>query len=285
MAVDSPKKTVVFTDLDGTLLDASSYSFEAAVPALRLLRSKEIPLVVCSSKTKKEIEHYRKLLDNSHPFITENGGGIFIPAGYFRHDLKNYGMPWTREGMYEMISLGTRYGILRKALNDLRSEGFDIRGFGDMTAEEVSGVTGLAPEQAEMAKERYFDEPFFITGSEDRLKVLEEEIWKRGLAMTQGKFFHVLGNSDKGKAVAIVTDLYRKEFGEVATVGLGDSPNDFPMLEHVDYPVLVKKPDGSWDPGVRLEKLIKAEGIGPVGWNSALLDLLEKMRSDDCPGM
>lgn len=285
MPVESLKKMIVFTDLDGTLLDASTYSFKAAVPALRLLRSKEIPLVICSSKTRKEIEHYRTLLDNYHPFITENGGGIFIPAGYFRDDLRNSGMSWTREGIYEVINLGTRYEILREALRELRSDGFDVTGFGDMTAEEVSGVTGLAPEQAEMAKERDFDEPFFFTGSEDRLKVLEEEIGKKGLAMTQGKFFHVLGNSDKGKAVAIVTDLYRKKFGDVATVGLGDSPNDFPMLEHVDYPVLVKKPDGSWDSGIQLEKLIKAERIGPAGWNSALLDLLEKMRSDDCPGM
>jgi mannosyl-3-phosphoglycerate phosphatase len=77
------KKPIIFTDLDGTLLDYSTYSFEKALPALQLLKEKDIPLIICSSKTKKEIEYYRKKLDNHHSFISENGGGIFIPKGYF----------------------------------------------------------------------------------------------------------------------------------------------------------------------------------------------------------
>ena len=144
MASELSKKVVVFTDLDGTLLDASSYSFTAAVPALRLLHEREIPLVICSSKTRTEIEHYRRLLDNHHPFITENGGGIFIPAGYFVHDPETSGMPWTRDGNYKVINLGTPYLVLREALRDLKNEGFDVTGFGDMTAGEVAEATGLA---------------------------------------------------------------------------------------------------------------------------------------------
>jgi len=81
------KKIIIFTDLDGTLLDNSSYSFEAALPALQLIKEKNIPLIICSSKTRKEIEHYRKKLYNLHPFISENGGGIFIPKGYFNFQL------------------------------------------------------------------------------------------------------------------------------------------------------------------------------------------------------
>jgi len=281
MAVDSPKKTVVFTDLDGTLLDASSYSFEAAIPALRLLRSKEIPLVVCSSKTRKEIEHYRKLLDNRHPFITENGGGIFIPAGYFRHDLTSSGMPWTKEGIYKVINLGTRYERLREAMRELRSEGFDVTGFGDMTAEEVAEATGLALEEAEMAKERDFDEPFLFNGSKEEIKALEEAISKKGFSSTQGRFFHILGDSGKGKAIAILAELYGKEFGCVITVGLGDSLNDAPMLECVDYPVLVKKPDGSHYPRIQIAKLIRTDGIGPEGWNDAVLGILRELYDND----
>jgi len=74
---------IIFTDLDGILLDYSTYSFEQAKPALQLVAQSDIPLVICSSKTRKEIEYYRKKLDNNHPFISENGGGIFIPKGYF----------------------------------------------------------------------------------------------------------------------------------------------------------------------------------------------------------
>jgi len=70
-------KTIIFTDLDGTLLHPQTYSFDAAMPALKLIKEKDIPLILCSSKTRAEIEVYRKKLDNQHPFVSENGGGIF----------------------------------------------------------------------------------------------------------------------------------------------------------------------------------------------------------------
>ncbi|HKQ32701.1 MAG TPA: HAD hydrolase family protein, partial [Thermodesulfobacteriota bacterium] len=77
------RRFVVYTDLDGTLLDHHTYSFDKAVPALRLLESEGVPLIINSSKTRPEIERYRSLLGNTHPFVTENGGGIFIPENYF----------------------------------------------------------------------------------------------------------------------------------------------------------------------------------------------------------
>ena len=74
---------IIFTDLDGTLLDHNTYSFKKAFPALRIIKKKKIPLIICTSKTKGEIEHYRKKLKNNHPFVSENGGAIFIPKDYF----------------------------------------------------------------------------------------------------------------------------------------------------------------------------------------------------------
>jgi mannosyl-3-phosphoglycerate phosphatase len=83
------KQIIVFTDLDGTLLDYRNYSFEKALPALELIKQKNIPLVICSSKTRSEIEYYRKKLSNDHPFISENGGGIFIPKDYFESGVQS----------------------------------------------------------------------------------------------------------------------------------------------------------------------------------------------------
>ncbi len=85
---------------------------------------------------------------------------------------------------------------------------------------------------------------------------------------------HILGGSDKGKAVGILTELYGRKFGKIVTVGLGDSPNDAPMLEHVDYPVLVRKPDGSHESRIRAANLIRADGVGPEGWSEAIRKIL-----------
>lgn len=83
-------RIIIITDLDGTLLHPKTYSFEKAMPALRLIKEMGIPLVFCSSKTRTEVEVWRQRLENSHPFISENGGGIFIPDGYFKPQIKYF---------------------------------------------------------------------------------------------------------------------------------------------------------------------------------------------------
>lgn len=268
------KRKIVFTDLDGTLLDHFTYSFEPALPAIQMLREKDVPLVICSSKTRAEIEYYRKKLGNLHPFISENGGGIFIPIGYFGTAAKSPGCIAGGQYGYEVIRLGARYSDLRKAIEELRREGFRVRGFGDMTLEELSRLAHMTLDEAGLAKERDFDEPFILEGSGADARRLFDAIAAKGFTSTKGRFFHILGNTDKGKAVEVLTGFYRRKFGEVETIALGDSPNDIPMLERVDYPVIVRKPDGTYDPDVKVPNLIRADGAGPVGWNSSIKALI-----------
>jgi mannosyl-3-phosphoglycerate phosphatase family protein len=265
------KQIIVFTDLDGTLLDSFSYSFEKALPALELLKKGNIPLVLCSSKTRAEIEHYRIALGNDHPFISENGGGIFIPKGYFGVEASCVSFHIETEDGYELIRLGASYPDLRKAIGELRREGYAIRGFGDMTEHEIARLANMSISEARMAKERNFDEPFLFEGTEGEVMRLTDAIQEKGVHITQGRFFHLLGNSDKGKAISILKGFYRKKYDEILTVAIGDSPNDIPMLKEVHYPIIVQKPDGHHDPRIDIPNLLKAEGVGPEGWNRALL--------------
>lgn len=161
----------------------------------------------------------------------------------------------------------------------MHSEGFNVKGFGDMTAEELADIANMRIDEAKMAKERDFDEPFVFDGSEIDEQRLLETIIAKGFNFTQGRFFHILGNSDKGKAVSILTDLYRRKLGEILTIAIGDSPNDIPMLKRVDYPVIVQKPDESYDPRINIPNLTRAEGIGPDGWNKAILRFVSDIKA------
>ena len=276
-------KPLIFTDLDGTLLDHATYSWQPACPALQLIRERDIPLVFCSSKTRKEIEHYRRLLGNHAPFVSENGGGVFIPDGYFDLASLPTDLATRREPGYTIIKLGAPYTLLRQAIRELRAEGFAITGFGDLTAAEVGSLTGLNSEQAVMAKTRDFDEPFIFNGSFAEAEKLCARIRSKGFNSTKGMLFHILGDSDKGKAVDILTALFQQQWGKNTLVALGDSPNDLPMLQKADYPVAIRKPDGSHDPILALPHLIKAEGIGPAGWNEAVLQIFRKLDGDQEP--
>lgn len=285
------EKIVIFTDLDGTLLNPKTYSFEAALPALTLIRKNNIPLILCSSKTMAEIEVYRERLYNIHPFISENGGGINIPDGYFsqkphqsvlskeeRNRFPFIGKYRERElarrpGVYHVISLGRPYEEIRKTFTEIRDRlHIKVKGFGDMTAEQIAELTGLSFEEASLARMRDFDEPFVFEGNPDArfFKAIEES----GLHWTQGQIYHVMGDNDKGKAVNILKGLFEREHEEIRTIGLGDGFNDLPMLKEVDQPVLIPREDGSYDHRVELPGMIKAKGIGPDGWNRAIRALL-----------
>ena len=268
---------IIFTDLDGTLLDYHTYSFTAALPALELIKEKNIPLILCSSKTKAEIEHWRAKLDNPHPFISENGGGIFIPRAYFsENDLNAVVQRQEQTGSYTVLILGTSYASLRRALEELRREGFEIKGFGDMDVAEVAQITELSLEEAALAMRREFDEPFVFSGAGKRIKALLAAIEKKGMhCIAGGRLLHLTGYNDKGTAVTILTELYRKTLGKIVTCGLGDSPNDFPMLERTDHPILVRNYQGKHDSRIMLPNLIKAEGIGPEGWCKAVLSVIK----------
>lgn len=272
------KKIVIFTDLDGTLLDAETYSFDAARPALALIAQLGIPLICTSSKTRAEIEVLRRELGNHHPFISENGGGVFIPSRYFSGDNRTTTRTATI-GDYEALLLGRPYAEIRARFAELRdAHHARVRGFGDMNAAQVAALTGLAEMDAARARQRDFEEPFVFDGPPDQAFL--HAIEAQGLHWTQGRIFHILGDHDKGRAVRLLLDRYRTAYGEVTSIGLGDGYNDLPMLATVDRAVLIRHPDGSpnggFDQRIDLPGLTKTELAGPAGWNEAVRQLIAK---------
>ncbi len=265
---------LVFTDLDGTLLDHHTYSFELALPALNALKEKNIPLIICTSKTRAEIEKWRLELYNDHPFISENGGAIFIPKGYFSHKFC-----FEREkNDYLVVELGTPYAQLRETLNRIRNSlRLELKGFGDLSSKEVARLCGFSLEEAKLAKKREYDEPFLLD-KESAIKKIQETASLSNLQVTRGgRFFHLMGDNDKGRALRLLTDIYREKGEHIETIALGDSLNDLPMLRAADHPVLVQKPDGSYDTEVKLPNLHLAPGIGPAEWNDSVLELVNTL--------
>ena len=262
---------VIFTDLDGTLLDPQTYSYEVVLPGVNQLRQKEIPLVFCSAKTRSEQEVYRKELSIDSPFIVENGGAIFIPQGYFSFHFDYH----KTRGSYVIIELGMPYQEIRQMLQRVRADtGVDFKGFGDMDVEEVMAVTGLERGAARRAKEREYDETLVLKGNPEYVETVLEVISRAGLKCTHGgRFYNVMGGNDKGKAAQILIELFRRELGQVRTVGIGDSQNDVPMLSIVDMPIMVQKPGGRWEE-VDIPHLYRVEGVGPEGWMKAVREIM-----------
>jgi mannosyl-3-phosphoglycerate phosphatase len=269
---------IVYTDLDGCLLDSITFSYEPATPALEALRSQRIPLVLVSSKTRAEIEPLRQRLSHHDPFIVENGAAVFVPRGLFDFPLERARVRIP----YDVIELGLPYSILRDVLKQIeKNVATPLRGFGDLSVDEVMQVTGLGRQDAFLAKQREYDEPYLLEGPTALIEEVCRQIVVRGLRWTKGgRFFHLTGDNNKGQAAALLLRCYQRQrllqgdSDRVETVGIGDSVNDAPLLAVVDHPILVQKPDGSYDPDIHIPGMIRASGIGPIGWNHAVQELL-----------
>jgi mannosyl-3-phosphoglycerate phosphatase len=248
---------LVATDLDGTLLDAFTYDFAPARPAIAALRRAGIPLVLCSSKTRAEMVPLAAAIGASGPLVVENGGAVVDCGG-------------------AVLVLGEKRDRLLAELPGVaREAGVRVRSFAEMSAGEVAALTGLPEGQAELAMRREYDEPFVVveppgrdSGVEPRL---DRAARRLGLRVTRGgRLYHLTGPADKGLAVRAIVRTAPPD-GDV--LGLGDAPNDLPLLLAATRPIVMPRPDGTIDPELAagLPGAERAPGPGPAGWSAAVL--------------
>ena len=261
---------IVLTDLDGTLLDHHSYSFAAAEPALQRLREAGVPVVIVTSKTRAEVARLADRLESPHPYVLENGALVSMPEGYFA------------DTSSDLIRLSPSYETLCTWLAEQRTtHGYQFRGFADMDAAAVAEVTGLSEADAALAKARDGSEPFLWDDTAEALASLAEAIEAQGWRLMQGgRFYHLLGQTDKAFAAERVLSHYREIMGEaITTMALGDSPNDLPLLQVADVAVVIRRHDGSWMQADVPGRKLQTDGIGPVGWNEAVGSILTELES------
>lgn len=266
---------LVFTDLDGTLLDHVDYGFAAAQPALAQLRDLHIPLIPVTSKTLAEMQLLAQQLGTHHPLIVENGCVICLPEGYF----PTPGLGEHVDG-YRLLRLSPDYASLLAELHQLRRErDLRFRGFHDMDADEVARLTGLSPAAADLARRRLCSEPLLWEDTDAALAGFRETLAARQLRLVQGgRFWHVLSQADKGSAVERVLSLYRAHgLPAVTSLALGDSPNDCSMLQKVDIAVLIRRRDGSIMDCDTARPVMETAQPGPAGWNAAVLQVLQTL--------
>lgn len=262
---------VLFTDLDGTLLSRDTYDADPAQEALGICRDAGIPVVFVSSKTRAEMEAVRKRLANRDPFISENGGGIYLPREGWEEP-----PGFEESGDFWVCALGAPHAAVVRILHAAAGEcGLRVEGFSSMSHARISELTGLPVEEAVLAGQREFDEPFLIRDPrEPALSCLHDAIRKAGLNLTRGgRFFHIMGKCDKGEAVRRVMDLYRERHPGVRFAAAGDAENDLPMLRQVDHPFLVRRPDGGFNQAAVFDRVTVTQGIGPEGFCEAVQTL------------
>lgn len=263
---------LIFTDLDGTLLDHHSYSAKPADRLIeRLCKQAMAEVIPVTSKTYSELLWLKQ--EVPLPFsicVTENGSVIHGPQESFQNN----------EGRSHVITPGIAYPEILDQVSKLpRSLRKHITGFADMSVEEVSHATGLAFDDASRAKDRQATEPFLWSGSDEELAALAVIVGQADLRIQRGgRFYHLTGHATKEQAMdrIVKTIAEQRPDCDIISIALGDGPNDLAMIEAVDFGVIMPNPAGvtieSAKPDVRTASL-----PGPAGWVIAVNEILAEL--------
>ena len=261
-------KKIIFTDIDGTLIESVPTNYDLSLNIVTEVKKMKIPLILCSSKTRLEQIRIRKLLGLKDPYIVENGGAIIIPNNYFSRSLNGKSKIEVND---EVIGLGLASQQIKIKLNEIRDRHhLSFKGVSDLSLNEISKITGLNANALKGIKKREYGETILVIDQKEKI-MLCDEVEKFGLRVIHGgRFFDVTGGNDKGSAMKVLVDLFKKHCNNnITTFAIGDSRNDEPMFEIADFPMLVKNQKGKWI-DTNIQNIIKLDGIGPKGWNKAL---------------
>lgn len=268
------ERVLIFTDLDGTLLDHYTYQADAAIPTLLQLAAADIPVILNTSKTKAELCAITKELAITTPFIVENGAAVFIPTSAFSKQPE--GTVKVDDYWVKSFCLPRQYWLDLLA-NHCQAFKHNFTGFSQLSDQELIALTGLSPEKAVQAKQRLFGEPLHWRGSEHEKELFIQLLCDLDANVLQGgRFLHVSGYCDKGQAMIWLAKLYREHYDdcEIVTIALGDSNNDIAMLEAANIAVQVRSPVNDFPVLKRQISTIQTQGCGPQGWAESLQQLL-----------
>lgn len=262
---------LIFTGLDGSLLDHYSYDWSPAVAWLKRLKQAGVPVIPVTSKTRAELMSLRLDLGLADaPFIAENGAVIGLPASWqharLDRDPRNLDGLCIKMPSVDSDFLWRRLEVLRERLK-LR-----YRCMREMTVEEIMRATGLDEPQARQSRIREGSEPLLWDDSDEALESFRRAVHNDGLTLTGGgRFWHVVGDVDKGRSLRWLMARFEALRGEVpATLGLGDGPNDTSMLEAVDQAVLIRGDAHRQPFSIANPHLYRTRNPGPAGWVEGL---------------
>ncbi len=219
---------VIFSDVDGTILDYTTYSYTQSLPAIRALAGRDIPLILVSSKTFTEMHTLHTQLELTWPFIFENGAGIANPDGTYSLHGKLYQELIAYKPVIAQIC-GTVQWADSLSVEELSVyTGLPARKVKDMMA-RMASVLCIAPHTLDIA-------------------TINRKLRQYGLAITTGgKFFTVTDSTvNKGRAVQAIQSLYREKLGTIYSYAIGDGLNDADMFNAVDEAYFVGRKD-LWD--------------------------------------
>lgn len=193
-----------------------------------------IPMVWVSSRTRLQLDDPRRKIGHNHPFIAEDGCGVYLPEDYFHLRPEKS----VRLGRFMCIPVAEEQPAAADALEALgEATGIDLVTLRSLSPRELAQNAGLASREAELLRQRDFDELFFLAGaSEADIKRLRTEAQLRKVQLREHS---VLWSAAVGaslpRCVRELTGLYdralRRHAASVAIAPAEQAKSLFPTCD------------------------------------------------------
>ena len=253
--------TVIITDLDGSLLSHSNFSFKQIHNDILELLNSGIHIVPASSKTKIEMNEFCSELGQDLPFVYENGAGF--------HNIKSLSLdsklPNTlvSENAIRVDKLWHVWD--EKVPNEIKKQCVFAH---KLDIKQQMNLFGLKGQMLQNALTREFSFCFKFIGNGTELRRLKYVIDTNNLSLHQGgRVLTLSGRHNKSDYCELIrSNLSQNRFPSFL-VGVGDSENDVEFLEACDVACVIPRP---FKPllalSLPLERTIVGGSIAPIGW-------------------
>jgi D-glycerate 3-kinase len=188
-----------------------------------------IPAIWLTSRSRLQFDDARRKHGHSHPFIAEDGCAVYLPEDYFHlrpasGPSKTNKAATLRLGRFTCIPIAELLPAVAEALQTLsRDTGVPVVTLRSLSPRELVQNTGLPQREAELARQRDFDDIFFFAGaSDDEVQRFLNEGRNRGLEFRErGPLWSVSIGASVNHSIRELAKLYDRALRYHAhTVGI-----------------------------------------------------------------
>ena len=268
---------LVFTDLDSSFLSKSNFSFGNNLNITKQLFEEGHFVIFNSSKTFIELKNFSRDQSLDLPFICENGGGIYSPKTYFKDSKKE------KDGysvIFETKNIENKMRSLKEEI--IKIYGKYLTFFKDLDDVNKKKLSGLSSKGIKLALDREFTELILWQSNDENLFKFKEYLDLHDLKIIKGgRFHHISNNINKGISMHRLVNEYKKYYSskDFITIAIGDSDNDFEMLNYADYPCIVKSSDNqNFVEDIKSTNLFISNKQAPEGWAECINEAFASIR-------
>ena len=266
------RKILIFTDLDGSLLNHNNFEFKEIKDFILNCISNGTKIIPNTSKTEEEIQVFLEQLGQNLPFVVENGAAIHnLDLVHPKIKFKNNSIIFSRL-LSEILEQ-----FKKNIPIDFQKRCFFLK---DMSFIEQMKILGLNRKYLPFALNRYYSMPLVFDGSKEIINEFTSLLKKIGMKLHEGgRIYNISDDCSKGKAMTTLIEILENDLDyKTHTIVIGDSPNDISMLNVCDQPCIIPLPNKNNLYHLKDNKIIRATQSAPLGWEEVVRASLKKIK-------